>query len=903
VEFRQANTQSSLHFYFSTAFKLPSLLCAALQVLICVMLGVILSGCGGDKSGSQDADQANNSIQRAETYRKQGQYRPAMIELKKAAKAQANTDQLRMAQSALAMDLGQYRAVVELLEQISPGDRSHKAEQMLIEAYVGLKKLASAEQFLAGSIHLTEDEKKLALGQIALYRGEAEKAKKLLEEVLATDPMIGKAHIGLAAMEAKSGDFSAAIERLSKYIEQKPSDIPVQIAYAKITYSSGKVEAAEDILSNTLIELPQTDVIQPEKRLVLNLLVEILTQQGRTSEAMVYLKSLSEENPIVSEQNRQYQDAMAAWERYDLDESRRLFELIYEQTPADRVGTMLGMIAYLQGDHQKATEYFERHTDPETASANVLNVMSRAMVREGKLQSAKAAVEKARLNDPDNPNIQGLEGLLMLSSKSTEGKEAVEQSLKENPKQRSLWIALSRYYAYNADPKKAEQALNEGLGHFPDNFQLQRALVALKLKHHASESARELVEQWLKAEEADIGLRILQGDIAIVQKRYANAVESYKAVLSTQIDNERTRLSRQKAAQSGLVKANLLQRNFSQAQTESRSLIELDPTDQQGYKHLISSLEASGTMDAAKVYQLLSGFSKEHKTAAPLLVLIEYYYRNQLLDRAKEVLATVQELYPDEPDVADAAVVLAYRSARLAASQKEYATARNHLLEGLKAFPDNLVLNQTLIRVELADGNTREAQKLIERLNLTKDREHVREHLRGELASAEGNYPRAERLFSSAWQTGGGDASAHRVYQALKAQKKAVIPFLKEWLESSKEPASAALVLANEYLEQGDYKKAAAGYEQLLGERPDNALLLNNLAWCYYMLRDDRALTTAEKAAKLAGNSAAVLDTLGVILDAEGQTERAVKILERAVSLAPNELEIKQHLEQALKKL
>jgi len=65
---------------------------------------------------------------------------------------------------------------------------------------------------------------------------------------------------------------------------------------------------------------------------------------------------------------------------------------------------------------------------------------------------------------------------------------------------------------------------------------------------------------------------------------------------------------------------------------------------------------------------------------------------------------------------------------------------------------------------------------------------------------------------------------------------------------------------------------------------------------------DARALPTAEKAYAAAGDSAPVIDTLGWMLVEKGHAERGLPLLKKAVAAAPEAMDIRLHLAQALMK-
>ena len=63
-----------------------------------------------------------------------------------------------------------------------------------------------------------------------------------------------------------------------------------------------------------------------------------------------------------------------------------------------------------------------------------------------------------------------------------------------------------------------------------------------------------------------------------------------------------------------------------------------------------------------------------------------------------------------------------------------------------------------------------------------------------------------------------------------------------------------------------------------------------------------RALATAERAYKVAANNASVMDTLGWMLVEQGNVERGLPLLQKAVGSNPNAPEIRYHLAVGLHK-
>ncbi|MEJ2743653.1 MAG: tetratricopeptide repeat protein, partial [Gammaproteobacteria bacterium] len=333
-------------------------------------------------------------------------------------------------------------------------------------------------------------------------------------------------------------------------------------------------------------------------------------------------------------------------------------------------------------------------------------------------------------------------------------------------------------------------------------------------------------------------------------------------------------------------------------ETLSLALVESNPNDDLSYKLWVNALEAQGGQTTESIEKTLTDAAKKYNSVTASLVLVEYFFRQNLFDRAREVLKAARDQAPDLSKLNDIEAAIAYQEARTAFGDKNYAVAREKLVNALLKQPDNVLLNQFLIRLEIQDSNFREAEKLLSRLKVSQKYGALLSELRGELAAAQGDYTTAESLFTTAWEADRTDAVAHKLYRVIKAQGKPVMGFLSDW-KARNGSFAADLFIASEYLDQADYERAAQLYEKLSQNRPDHPMVLNNLAWAYHKMKDKRAVAVARKAVEIAGDSAPILDTLGVILLAEGKDQEALQLLIKANELAPEAEDIKTHLEQA----
>ena len=108
------------------------------------------------------------------------------------------------------------------------------------------------------------------------------------------------------------------------------------------------------------------------------------------------------------------------------------------------------------------------------------------------------------------------------------------------------------------------------------------------------------------------------------------------------------------------------------------------------------------------------------------------------------------------------------------------------------------------------------------------------------------------------------------------------------------------LKLASIYQRLNNNQQAIAEFEKVTASINDNVLALNNLAWLYWLENDSRALDVAKQASQLAPKRGEVMDTYGWIMLHQGNKKDALEVLHSAVSLKPENPDIRYHLSKAL---
>jgi Flp pilus assembly protein TadD len=111
--------------------------------------------------------------------------------------------------------------------------------------------------------------------------------------------------------------------------------------------------------------------------------------------------------------------------------------------------------------------------------------------------------------------------------------------------------------------------------------------------------------------------------------------------------------------------------------------------------------------------------------------------------------------------------------------------------------------------------------------------------------------------------------------------------FATKWMSEHPQDAGFLFHLSEVAGVQGDHAQAEGRLQEALKLRPDDPVMLNNLAYMQVMLKRPGAVATAEKANKLRPEQPYFMDTLAVALGADKQFDRAIELQKKVVALDP----------------
>ena len=350
----------------------------------------------------------------------------------------------------------------------------------------------------------------------------------------------------------------------------------------------------------------------------------------------------------------------------------------------------------------------------------------------------------------------------------------------------------------------------------------------------------------------------------------------------------------------------------------------------------MAKVEALGRNDKEGLAWLEKAKAADPKVVGPRFLLGRYYLRNGEHAKALAELKEARSLQPDNPDVLDllAQAQMAigdkvdaistykrlvskhpqlplahYRLGVAQINNDDFTAARESLRTAVRLKPDYSEAVIALAGEEVRAGKPAEALRWAKELQKVAPKSAAGFVLEGDLLLNQGRKADAAKVYETALNLQQNGLIAVRLHAAQTGAGKAqeADAKLQQWLKDHPDDIAATQYMAGENLKAGRAKIAAEQYQRVLQKDPNNLIALNNLANLYQRDKDPRGLELAERAYRLMPRSPVIADTLGWMLlqrgnASQGDTARALELLQKAAAQDPKNVEVRYHLAAALSK-
>jgi putative PEP-CTERM system TPR-repeat lipoprotein len=784
------------------------------------------------------------------------------------------------------IELGQAEALVKEFGSTRLDDPTAAADfgTSLAEARLRLGQIAEARSGFDAALAQRPGYPPARLGQalLALYDGQREQALAIADEVIAADPRLARAHALRADLLLARGDAAGARQSLERALEADPrytvarlalvSQLMEEKAYdqAAAQIATGLKASRGDarlvLLDATLSmrkgdraaardKVQQVLKVAPEYVPSLLLAGQIELADNNVASAQQHLRKALNRAPDNEAVRR---TLAAAYLRGNQPVRARetLQPLLASEKTADPGLMMLAGEAFLAGgDLKQASAYFSKASTGEAQKAAAQTRLGQIALASGNADAGLKQLESAA--EIEGSGVQADLALIAAHLRRNEldkaqaAARALEKKQPNNPLSHHM---LGMVAASRKDLKAAREHFGRAIELAPDYLPSLGALASLDLADKRPAEARKRFEDLIARDPKNEAGYLALADI---QSRTGATPKEVGATL------ERAIAANPQAVQARVAQVNLLlaERDAKAALTAAQNAANAIPDEGRVLEALARAQDAAGDYNqAAETLQKLATLQPE--SAQPQQQLAALHLRNRQPERALDALRRAQRLAPD-----------------------------------------NLQILAAMAAAQLAAGRPDDALKEARALQAKSPKIAAAYALEAEIHAARKDWPQAERAVREALKLEPADATiAVKLNAILVASGRASEAAAqgRRWLADHPRDLVMRMHLADRALREQDYKTAFGLYQQVIEIAPNNPIALNNLAWVAGELGDARALGYAERALKLAPNSANVLDTMGALLVKQGDAKQGLAYIERARAIDPKRAEFQLSHARAL---
>jgi putative PEP-CTERM system TPR-repeat lipoprotein len=860
-----------------------------------------------------DPKRAEGYLADAQKSLQKGDSKAALIQLKNAVQADPENGTARYELGVVEMRLGDLlSAEKELRAALDRKYDRDKAEVMLAETLLRLNR----NQDLLNEMS-PGDRPPLVEASILVSRGYAflnlrkpDEASASFEKAVAIAPNPTRAQLGISHAAAAAGDLSGALEFVQKALDGDPKFVDAWIYSGQLLRAKGDLQEARKRFDTALSISPNNDAARLDR-------ASLLIATNELPLAAADIGTVLKQNPqqplanylqaLIEAKNKNYRAAESALQNLkgnlnnyppalyllaavnlaqdQIAQAEDNINRFLSRAPNDEAGTaLLATLLLKRGNTARAIDVLKSASEAKP-TVRLLGMLGDAYLRDKQSDAAAAVYDRISALAPDDAAVRTSVAAQKLRLGRTEGALGdLEAATELAPKstQTGLLLVLTLLQENKID--EAMKAGREMSARIPDDPLPENLLGAIALRKGDPAEARTHFENSLKIKADFVPAQLNLGQLALAERKLDDARARFDAVLKT-------------------------------APTNVTALI--------GESEL-SAID--GKRDDALLW-LEKARNGNPDAVDPRLRLIEAYVNLKDLTKAVTIADELDKIAPNDPRAVNAIgearlanndvprAIAAFdrlitlsptsgtaqlQRARAAYAAKDNATATSALDKAIELAPQDQTIEQQFIRFTLeTNGLDREVARL-NGLAAKTPTDPTFNAIAGDLLASAGKRADAVATYSAALAKRENDPATVIKLAQFQPDAAAGAEVLKTWLQKYPETPSVRIVLGGILIGLKRSDEAIAVHEKLVAEVPENALVLNNLAWLYQEKKDARALPMAEKAAKLAPNSPDVSDTLAWILVQNGANGRGLAILERISATTPAP-DVQYHLAVALK--
>lgn len=740
--------------------------------------------------------------------------------------------------------------------------------------------------------------------------GKPDLTESALAAALKADPDHAPALILRARQKAGARDFDGALQTTEAVIAKDAGNVDaLKFKGDLLLYAKGKPEDALAAFRKSIEVQPQ---FAPGHFAVLTLLM----QQNKLDEAekqLLELKRFAANNPQTK-----YFEAQLAYQKKDFKLAKDLSQQLLAAAPSSpRILELAGAVDF----QLNALPQAEANLSAALQAAPGLQLARRLLIttylRTGQPAKALAALNAGAGKDGVDPSLFTLAGQVHLQSgDAKKAEEYFAKALKLDPDNARKRTALALTHLAGGETASAFDELQNIAGS-DAGISADLALISAHLRRNDFNKALAAVAK-LEAKQPDKPLAAeLRGRIQLAQKDLAAARKSFEQALK--IDPSYF------AAAVSLAALDLADKKPEDAKKRFENLLAKNPKNGPALLAL-ADLAANRGAGKDEVAVLLNrAIEANPGDITPRLRLVALYLGAGDTKQAATAAQKGVTALPNSPELLDALGRVQLESGelnqalstfgKLAAMQpllpmphmrlagthmtnKDAPAAELSVRKALELKPDDPLMQRGLIVILLEQKKVKEAMTVAKSVQRQRPKEAVGYLFEGDIHASQKDWDSAATAYRTGLKVVESTDLAVKLHTATAAGGKAAESdrFAGAWMKAHPKDAGFLIYLGDAAIGRKDYASAEKQYLAALQLRADNAVALNNLAWVTHQLHKPGGIAYAEKANSLAPNQPSFMDTLAVLLSANGEHQKAIALQVKAAELQPTNASLKLNL-------
>ncbi len=870
---------------------------AAVHLLLTVGLLSLLVGC----SETTERDQ----ISAVKHLLDQAQYPEAALQAKAVLLQNPDSPQARYLLGASLFSLGDFTASeIELRKSLERKQSASDVVPMLAKVLLAkraLKQLTDefggTELDSSGASNSLKSTLALAFARL----NNTQKANELLDLVLSKTPSYAPALLVRARLLAGVKDFNGAIRLIDNILSSDPGNADALLLKADITLVSVDDSHPAAELYNKVLQLRKKDLDAHFA------LVAIYINQHDLPAARKQLTQLSKIAPTNLQ--TKFFEAQLAFMQADYAKAKSIVQELLRYSSNNTKALQFAGATELQlGSLQQAESYFTKALNIDPALPSARRLLAQANLRLGQPVKALATLRPILEQSAPDPESVALAGEAYLQQgDQKKAHEYYQRAAKLKPGNVKIMtsVALMQLLQGNAEPglqqleliAAGDKGVNADLALITARMQRREWVLALK----DIERLEKKIPEKPLAPDLRGRAQMSLNDFSAARKSFEIAISRdsvyYPAIGAlTQLDYQDGKPEVALNRLTELLKTNpthplaLLSLADIKARTGAskdeitallREAIKGNPTDATVRTALTSNLKRKNDFKGAVLaaQEAVAALPNSPEMLDQLgLMQLASGDANQALNTFRKFAAMRSNDVLPYMRMADANIVI-----------KDLDSAKASLKRAIEIKPGYLDAQFGLISLAMRSSKHEDALRVAKAVQREKPDKAIGFVFEGDIYAQQKKFTDAISAYSAGLaqrDPGRLPVKLHSTLLTAKRDQEA-LKFAAVWQKSHPADSEFLIYLGGISLTAGAYAEAERYYSAALQLKPQNFMLMNNVAWLMSKQNKVGAARLAAEAVALSPNNSVLLDTYALALAAEGNFPKAIEVAKSSIQFAP----------------